>query len=137
MFVFGLLAAAAATTASSGPSAATVTAPVPSSHATACTQQLFVSPAGDDGANGGLGRPFRTLGRAQLAARAAQSAARGGVCVNLRAGVYSRADGGVPLALTVEDSGTAAAPIVWRAYRSEDVLISAGLHVSPPFHPSL
>ena len=105
----------------------------PSTRTTAPPLQLFVSTAGDDAASGGLASPFRTVRRAQAAVRAAAAAgsAAGGIAVNLRGGTYSQHDGSVLLALTAADSGTAAAPIVWRAYGGEDVVLSAGLTVPP------
>ena len=89
---------------------------------------LFVSPSGDDGGDGSAGRPFRSLRRVRDAVRGLKAAAggaplRGGVAVHLRGGVYHADDGGgsAVLALGPEDSGTAAAPIVWRAHPGEEV----------------
>lgn len=63
---------------------------------------LFVSPTGDDGAAGTQQAPFRTLHRAQDAARALCNDMRGDVVVNLAAGDY-RLDR--TLAFTEADSG--------------------------------
>ena len=52
------------------------------------TVQFHVSPAGNDAAAGTAEAPFRTLGRAQQAARLAAETATGDVVVNLAAGVY-------------------------------------------------
>jgi hypothetical protein len=94
-------------------------------------RQIFVSPSGDDAASGAvLSAPFRTVARAQKAVRAARATAPGsGVVVNLRGGTYAQTDGGVLLPLELADSGTAEAPVVWRAWEGEDVLLSAGAHV--------
>ena len=96
-------------------------------------RSFFVSPRGSDVNDGTApSAPFKTVGRAQKAVRAARAAApAAAVVVNLRGGTYSRSDGGVLLALELADSGTAEAPVVWRSYPGEDVLLSAGAHVPP------
>ncbi len=70
---------------------------------------VYVSPAGDDGAAGTRAAPLATLEAARDAARRAGPA---GVTVHLAAGTYLREGA---LDLTAADSGTKAAPVVWRA----------------------
>jgi hypothetical protein len=100
-------------------------------------RRLFVSPMGDDEATG-LSRAyaFRTLSRARDAIRELKAASPGGVVppggvvVELAAGSYTGSTiGAVPLALSLDDSGSAEAPVVWRATQPGSVLISAGLMI--------
>ena len=90
---------------------------------------------GDDGAAGSLAAPFRSLTRARDATRAARgrqglSAAVAPAEIFIRGGVCQLAE---PLQLNASDSA-----VVWGAYQSESVLISAGLTVPPELltHPS-
>ena len=70
--------------------------------------QLFVAPAGSDSAgDGSKAAPFKTLARAQTAARAA-AAGKGGVVVWLRQGTHYQPDG--PLTITALDSVSKQAP---------------------------
>lgn len=73
---------------------------------------LFVSPTGDDGAAGTQQAPFRTLHRAQDAARALCNDMRGDVVVNLAAGDY-RLDR--TLAFTEADSGRNGFRVIYRS----------------------
>lgn len=95
---------------------------------------FFVSTTGDDSSStGDLANPFRTLTRARDAVRALKSAGSlpiGGVVIYLRGGVYGGAlDGSPTLKLEAQDSGTATAPVVWRAHPGEDVLLSGGISI--------
>ena len=85
--------------------------------------QIFVAPSGSDGqGDGSEARPFLTVGRAQVAARAAR--AKGSVVVWLRAGVHYQPAG--PLTLTTADSGTdTGAPVVYAGYPGENATLSA------------
>jgi hypothetical protein len=102
---------------------------------------LFVAPDGNDARNGlsaqvgadGAG-PFATLGRARDEIRKLKQAGSlpaGGVTVELAAGVYELAQ---PLELRAEDSGTAEAPIVYRAAAGAAVRLVGGRRV-PRFVP--
>ena len=82
---------------------------------------LFVSPAGDDANPGTKARPFATLSRAQGAVR--QVKVSGPHTVYLRGGTYYLPETWV---FTAEDSGTAAAPVVWQAWSTERPVISGG-----------
>ena len=98
--------------------------------ASAASAQFYVSPTGSDHARGTAADPFRTLDRARNALRALRHRAglpAGGVTVWLRAGDYPLSAG---LALSAEDSGTPAAPVVWRAAPGETVRLLGGLRVT-------
>lgn len=99
---------------------------------------IYVSPKGNDAWSGALPAPnrqrtdgpFATLERARDAIRDLKRRGKlptGGVTVYLREGTYFRER---PLALIVEDSGTAESPIVYSAYRSEKVRIVGGKSIS-------
>ncbi len=80
---------------------------------------FYVAPRGNDSNPGSLERPFATLQRARNAIRelkAGRGLPRGGVTVWLRGGKYHLTE---TFRLTQRDSGTAAAPIVYRAYPHE------------------
>lgn len=88
---------------------------------------FFVSPDGDDDANGrSENKPLRTLEGARDAIRALK-ADEGlpdrGVVVYLREGTYERSES---FLLGEEDSGTADAPITYRSYPGERATISGG-----------
>jgi hypothetical protein len=96
---------------------------------------LYVAPGGNDGwsgrlaaPNGGDG-PFHTLARARDEIRRIKKAGplpAGGIVVELAGGNYEL---GTPLTLAAEDSGTADAPIEWRARPGEEVRISGGVWI--------
>ncbi len=96
--------------------------------------RLFVAPNGDDAWSGKLREPnaaktdgpFATLERARAAIRALKRAGglpAGGVTVWVRGGVYELKK---PFELGAQDSGAAAAPIVYRAAPGETVRLVAG-----------
>ena len=88
---------------------------------------FYVSPAGDDSWTGSFSRPFRTLGRAVLAARALdKTASRGGITVAVRTGEYTLFD----FDLTAADSGAEECPITYRAYGDGDVVITDSFEVA-------
>jgi len=89
---------------------------------------FFVATDGNDAHPGSEAQPFATLQRARDAVRQWRTApdASGPVTVHLRGGVYEL---NRPLALTVEDSGTKDAPVVWRNYASERVALSGGRRI--------
>lgn len=67
--------------------------------------------------------PFATIERAQQAVRAARGSGSGAITVQLRAGVYALARG---LKFGEADSGQDSAPVVYRAYRNEAVVLRGG-----------
>lgn len=95
---------------------------------------FYVAPGGADANDGSESKPFLTLERARAAVRDLK---RGGnlpkskFTVWLRQGDYFRTNA---FELTAEDSGTAAAPITWQAYRDESVRLLGG-RVLPAFVP--
>ncbi len=78
--------------------------------ATASKKVLYVAPNGKDTNSGSLKRPLKTLKRASQLAKA-------GTTVYLRQGTYTEA-------LTVRYSGTKQAPVVFRNYQTEKVVLS-------------
>jgi hypothetical protein len=95
---------------------------------------LYVSPRGNDAWSGQRASPnwrktngpFATLERARDEIRRRKTAGAlppGGITVELRAGIYELSK---PFELSAEDSGTAAAPVVYRARRGEEVRLVGG-----------
>ena len=98
---------------------------------------LYVSPVGNDSWSGTLPAPnvqhsdgpFKTLTRARDAIRMMKQAGQlpdGGVTVCIRGGLYSLTK---TFQLTAEDSGTHSAPIVYRAYKDEEVRLIGGVQI--------
>ncbi len=88
--------------------------------------EFFVAPNGRDANTGNKAKPFATLERARDAIRllkAEDRAPKGGVTVFLRSGDYVRTNA---LELSAADSGTADSPLVWRAYKNENVRLLGG-----------
>ncbi|OGV74999.1 MAG: hypothetical protein A3K19_12145 [Lentisphaerae bacterium RIFOXYB12_FULL_65_16] len=91
------------------------------------TPWFYASPDGDDGNPGTAARPFRTLERARDALRARRKTEplpAGGVAIVLKGGVYPRLE--KSFTLVTEDSGTADAPVVYRAAPGEKPILRAG-----------
>ena len=96
----------------------------------AAVAELYVSPAGQDANPGTADKPFATLERARDAVRKLRSAdgkPLGGITIWLRAGDYLRT---AALELSAADSGTAEAPVVWRAWQDETVRLLGGRTLS-------
>lgn len=92
--------------------------------------EFFVSPGGDDGAAGTRAEPFRTPDRARMASR--QWVGREPVTIHLLEGVHYLER---TLVLTAEDSGTAGAPVVWRAVEEGAVVVSGGSKLELVWEP--
>lgn len=92
--------------------------------------QWYVSPIGSDQAAGTYARPFASLARAQAAAR--KFTGKAPVTISLRAGVYYLPH---TLVLTSADSGTKAAPVTYRAYKNEKVVVSGGQRLTLHWRP--
>ncbi|MFF1686551.1 right-handed parallel beta-helix repeat-containing protein [Streptomyces sp. NPDC058254] len=122
----GLLAAAVAVALGLG----AATAPTASAAAGGGkTVTLHVAPTGDDHANGSAARPFRTVERAQEAARKEVRKHRARpVDVVVHAGTY-RLDH--TLTFGPDDSGTDRAPVRYLAAPGERVVISGGRSLRP------
>lgn len=85
---------------------------------------LHVSPTGRDTNPGTTAAPFQTLDRARDAARVEK--AKGAVTIWLHGGTYWMP---TPLTLGPEDSGTADAPVVYRAVAGEEVWLNGGVEL--------
>ena len=106
------------------------------SAASADTTTLYVAANGNDGWSGtvpepnaaGDDGPLASLTGARDAVRRlrAAGAISGPVRVSVRGGVYYQPE---PLVLTIEDSGSADAPISFEAYKSERPIISGGRRI--------
>lgn len=98
------------------------------------TLGYYVSPTGSDSGNGSLKNPFKTIKRAQEAVRSylsSNKAPAGGIAVWLRAGTYQLSDS---LNFTAADSGSSAdCPVVYTAYKGEEVHISANKMIDPSY----
>lgn len=94
----------------------------------------YVSPGGSDSAAGSSAAPFATLEKARDTIRLLSIGQRaGGVTVFLRGGVHRRT---TTFTLASQDSGTAAAPVVYAAYPGETpVLTSTRVLTSAQFSP--
>ncbi len=89
---------------------------------------FYVSPDGDDGADGSRDRPFATFARAAEAARSVpKTAEKGSVTVAFFAGDYPQP----MIELTEADTGTSDCPVIYCAYGDGDVRFIGGVTVSP------
>ncbi len=89
-------------------------------------KELYVAPTGRDTWPGTKAEPLATLEAARDRLRQMKAAGQeteGGATVWMRAGHYERTE---PFALSKEDSGTAEAPIAYRAVAGEQVCLSGG-----------
>ncbi len=86
---------------------------------------IYVSPSGDDTADGSAAHPFKTLPRAQKAVRAAN--AGGDVTVILADGVYPLT---APLIFTQADGGQKGFSVVWKAAPQARPVLSGGVGVT-------
>jgi hypothetical protein len=86
-----------------------------------------VSPQGSDDGDGTDVHPFRTLERAQMAARAARQSATSDVTIELRGGVHTRS---ATLALDARDSGPAGHRMIYRSRPGERAVVSGGAPLS-------
>lgn len=85
---------------------------------------FYVAPTGDDAQPGTLAQPFRTLDRARDAVRELKGKKPGvPVTVLVRGGNYSLERS---VAFTGRDSGTAQAPVTYRAYPGEQPVFRGG-----------
>ncbi|KIL38994.1 hypothetical protein SD70_22915 [Gordoniibacillus kamchatkensis] len=92
--------------------------------------QLYVAKDGNDANDGSLLHPFATLEKARDAIRALKSAGAfpaGGVSVQIRGGEYKFAG---TFQLDEQDSGTAGAPVVYKAYGGEKVTFTGGIRLN-------
>jgi hypothetical protein len=92
---------------------------------TAATRTLYVAPNGNDAAPGTRAAPFATLERARDEARKQKQG--GPVEIAVRGGRYRLTK---TFALTAADSGSAKAPVVYKAYRAEKPVFTGGVRVT-------
>jgi parallel beta-helix repeat protein len=92
--------------------------------------EFHVATNGSDSATGTAAAPFATVQRARDAIRAQHPPHP--VTVVVHGGTYFLAE---PLQLGVEDSGSAAAPIVYRAAAGERVILSGGAPLTGTWQP--
>ena len=90
---------------------------------------IYVSPTGNDAGAGTIGSPYATPQRARDAIRALKAGGplSSSVDVIFRAGTYYLTE---TLLLEAIDSGTASAPITWRAALGEKVILSGGRQIT-------
>lgn len=101
---------------------------------TASATVICVSPDGDDSGNGSEDSPLATIVAARQRIRDLKTSGglpKGGVVVEIFGGRYEQAK---PVELTAEDSGTAEAPITYRARAGEVVQVS-GSHTVTDWKP--
>jgi hypothetical protein len=92
--------------------------------------EIHVSPAGSDARTGAPGAPVQTL---EMARRIAQgSAGKEPVTVIVEDGTYYLDK---PLVLSAEDSGTAAAPVIYRAAHEGKAVLSGGVRLQLTWEP--
>ncbi len=86
---------------------------------------VYVSPTGDDKADGSATHPFRTLPRAQKAVRALNGAAD--ITVTLADGIYPLT---APLVFTQADGGQKGFTVTWQAAPQARPVLSGGVEVA-------
>ncbi|MFI6560041.1 fibronectin type III domain-containing protein [Streptomyces sp. NPDC050534] len=92
--------------------------------AQAASTDLYVSPAGDDHADGSARHPVRTLQRARDLVRARAGDLTSDLTVHLAAGTYRQAG---PLVLDAHDSGTNGHRVIWQG--TGTTVVSGGRQV--------
>lgn len=95
------------------------------SSAEAASFDLYVSPTGDDHANGTLQHPVRTLERARDLVRERVAGMKGDLTVHLASGTYRQTK---PLVLDARDSGTGGHQVIWQG--TGNTVISGGRKVA-------
>jgi hypothetical protein len=93
---------------------------------------IFVSPNGDDEHPGTALEPLRTFYAAQLAARELKKQRSGELSVYFRAGMYYLP---ATVVFTPADSGAEEAPVIYRSYPGEHVVLSGGSRIEPHWTP--
>ncbi|MBE7040646.1 MAG: hypothetical protein E7400_01620 [Ruminococcaceae bacterium] len=90
------------------------------------TQNIYVSPAGNDEAAGTFSAPVQTLSAAQSLARERNNNMTEDLFVNLRSGTYNLSS---TLSFGTEDSGTNGNAVHYRSYGDETAVLSGGKKV--------
>ncbi|MGL4593853.1 MAG: right-handed parallel beta-helix repeat-containing protein [Thermoguttaceae bacterium] len=92
------------------------------------TLQIFVSPNGNDSANGSEQTPFATIQRARNEVRKKKEASPNiSVTVTLRGGEYLLPEG---IVFTDQDSGTSEHPIIYQAFQGETPILIGGKRIT-------
>ncbi|MCK5806296.1 MAG: right-handed parallel beta-helix repeat-containing protein, partial [Lentisphaeria bacterium] len=90
--------------------------------------EVHVAPDGNDGADGSKAHPFRTLARARDAVRTLKAGGLdGAICVHVGSGEYPITEA---LKLMPQDSGTAGAPVIYRAEKMGEAVLYGGARVT-------
>ncbi|MEU9451323.1 fibronectin type III domain-containing protein [Streptomyces sp. NPDC048277] len=100
-------------------------APAPAAVA-AASSDVYVSPTGDDHADGTARHPVRTLDRARDLVRARVAGLRADLTVHLAPGTYRRTK---PLVLDARDSGANGHRVIWQG-SGDGTLVSGGRRVT-------
>ncbi len=92
------------------------------------SQKIYLSPSGNDSNEGTIDSPFASLTKARDRAREIRKNTSGNQPIDVIAlqGEYSMLQ---PLELTIEDSGTSSAPLVFSAEKGAKVVFSAGVRI--------
>ena len=91
--------------------------------------QLFVATDGSESATGTIDNPFKTIEQARDKIREIKKNGQypaGGIVVNIRNGVYRITE---TINFTAEDSGTEAAPVIYRGYMNEKPVITGAVEI--------
>lgn len=92
-------------------------------------KNIYVSTTGNDNSGTGtIAAPFKTLTKAKTYANTIKASSTSGVTIWFRGGTYS-----IPttVSFTSSDAGTAAKPIIYRAYTNENVIFTGAKSVTP------
>lgn len=90
-------------------------------------RELYVAAQGSDAGDGSSAKPFATLARARDEVRKLKAAAPGeAMTVNVGGGIYALPQG---IKFDSRDSGSAAAPVTWRAQGAEKPVLIGGREI--------
>ena len=108
-------------------SAGAIVAPATAPGAAAADTALYVSPTGNDSANGSIGAPFRTLSHARDVVRSLTPNMTSDITVYLRGGSYAVDQ---TISFGTQDSGQNGHRVVYSAYPGEQPILEAGKQVT-------
>ena len=92
-------------------------------------KNIYVATTGNDNTGDGtISKPYLTLTKAKTIANTQKASSTNGVTIWFRGGTYS-----IPttVSFTSSDAGTAAKPIIYRAYTNENVIFAGAKSVTP------
>lgn len=90
------------------------------------TQNIYISPNGNDRSNGTIEKPFLTLERAKLEVRKLKKKSKEPINVYLRGGTYLLKK---TVVFGVDDSGTKESPVTYRAYEDENPVFTSAIEI--------